>query len=236
MVLVLLQERVTTMADLPTGAVFVVFDTESVREITKISREAAKRVPEGRLLFALWRVKDAWTSNTPIESTFLTSLLGSPAKRTDQNWGFYGTGAVRLYEKNGKRPTSTLMWAAVRRSGEKAYTRVRNGEISPDAIEQSTIHVSHKVFTRDVANNLWHLRSKNGLNRTIERLQFLTTWSDEIVLICRAGRFTKRKHTAGTFNEDLIPVANKILYELPDFPFTTTSKFPKKNNTNPSLF
>jgi hypothetical protein len=233
MVLVLLQGRVTTMADFPTGAVFVVFGDESVRDIVKISREAAKRVPEGRLLFALWQVNDTWASNTPIESAFLTSLLGSPAERTDQNWDFYGTGAVRLYEKNGKRPTSTLMWAAVRRIGDKAYFRIRNNEISPDAMQQSTIPVSHKVFTRDVANNLWHLRSKNGMNRTIERLQFLTTWSDEIVFICRAGRFTKRKHTAVTFNEDLIPVANKILYEFPDFPFTTTSKSKKLDNNLP---
>lgn len=231
-----LQGPASKMADTRTGAVFADLTGKSTSEVERIAHTAGQRVPEGRIFFAIWAVKETWSSSAPTESTFLTALLGSSAERTDEVWDYYGSGAVRLYAKNGKRPTSTLMWTAVRRVGPKAYVRLRLGEITSEVKRQSTIPVSHKVFTRDVANNVWHLRTKNGMSRTIERLQFLTTWSDEMVLVYRSGRFTKRAHTSVSFDDDLIPVANKVLYELCGFPFAPSGKARKPGDRQIPLF
>lgn len=228
------QGRALAMAE--TGAVFVIIKDESVREIKKVVQVAAAKVPEGRLLFAIWRLGDDWSESIPVESTFLTTLLGPPKARTDNTWDFYGTGAVRLYTKGRNRPTSSLMWSAARRVGPKAYSRIRLGSVTPEVMTQSTIPVSHKVFTRDVANNVWHLAARNGTTRVIERLQFLTTWSDEVALVHQSDRFTTRKHKGVTFADDLVPVANKIPYELDGFPFPTSVKSGKFANEQIPLF
>jgi hypothetical protein len=219
-----------------TGAVFVILKDETADEISSVVLKAAKRVPEGRLLFAIWQVPDEWSANTPVESVFLTTMLGSPSERTDEEWEFYGTGAIRLYSQKKARPSTNVMWAAVRRVGVKAYLRIGSGDISDAVKKSSTIPVAHKVFTRDVANNVWHLRSQNGFARIVERFQFLTTWSDEVVLVYRAGRFTRRKHKALTFNDDLIPVAHKVPYELPEFPFAPTGKAKRISSGQIALF
>lgn len=224
------------MAEAKTGAVFLLLGDESADEVAASVLKAADRVPEGRLLFTIWQVTEDWTASTPVESVFLTTMLGSPSERTDETWEFYGTGTVRLYRQNEPRPSSTVMWAAVRRVGSKAYLRIRQGNISDAIMRSSTIPVAHKVFTRDVANNVWHLRAQNGLIRIVERFQFLTTWSDEVALLYRSGRFTKRKHTAVTFEDDLIPVAQKVPYELPGFPFPATGKSKGPGSQQISLF
>jgi len=219
-----------------TGAVFVILGDESADEISSVVLKAATRVPEGRLLITIWQVCEEWTASTPVESVFLTTMLGSPSERTDEEWEFYGTGAIRLYSQNQARPSSNVMWAAVRRTGGKAYLRMGLGDISDAVKKSSTIPVAHKVFTRDVANNVWHLRSQNGIARIVERLQFLTTWSDEVALVYRSGRFTSRKHKALTFNEDLIPVAHKVPYDFPGFPFAATGKAKRSRSEQIALF
>lgn len=224
------------MAEARTGAVFFLLGDESAEEIAASVLKAAHRVPEGRLLFTIWRVPDDWAACTPVESVFLTTMLGGPAERTDDSWEFYGTGTVRLYRQNEPRPSSTVMWAAVRRIGDKAYLRIRQGDVSKAVMRSSTIPVAHKVFTRDVANNVWHLRNQNGMLRIVERFQFLTTWSDEVALVYRSGRFTKRKHSAFTFEDDLIPVAQKVPYELSGFPFPSTGKVKGPSSQQISLF
>lgn len=232
----LLLELGNAVAKARTGAVFVILGDESADEIAATVLKAADRVPEGRLLFTMWRTPEDWTASTPVESVFLTTLLGDPSERTDETWEFYGTGAVRLYNQSETRPSSTVMWAAVRRVGSKAYLRIRQGDISDAVMKSSTIPVAHKVFTRDVANNVWHLRSQNGLTRIVERFQFLTTWSDETALVYRSGRYTKRKHKTLTFEDDLIPVAHKVPYELPGFPFPVSGKPKGPGSQQFSLF
>jgi len=218
------------------GAVFILVGDETADEIASTALSAASHVPEGRVLFTLWKPSAEWMANRPVESVFLTTLLGPPSTRTDETWDFYGTGAVRLYEPTGTRPAATVLWSAVRRVGSKAYQRIHQGDVSAPVMKSSTIPVAHKVFTRDAANNVWHLQSRNGLNRIVQRLQLLTTWADEVALVYNAGSFKKRKYSVVTFEDDLIPVAHKVPYELSGFPFPPSGKSKGRGAHQATLF
>lgn len=174
---------------------------------------AMEHVESGRCLFVLWEVSSDWGTSIPVESIAVQTILGQPEERTSNSWVFYGNGAVRLYEPNNPVSTSTWMWIGCRREGDKAYRRKQNEKLSKKILDSSLIPVSHKVFTRDVANNLWHLPAQNGLVRIIRRIQALTTWSDEVLLVCSNSHNEKLTHLSLDCNDDLIPVAEKISYE-----------------------
>mgnify|MGYP001603857958 CR=1 FL=1 len=196
------------------GVVLIAREFDEV-ELRRRIESAMDYVPSGRCLFILWEIKHQWEKSIPIESLAVNTILGSPTERTMSNWAFYGNGTVRLYESAKLSPSSTWMWVGARRSGEKAYVRQRSEKIDKQVVKLSTIPVSHPVFTRDVANNLWHLPSKNGLSRIISRLQSLTMWADEVLIVCEGGVISRRKHKTLDCDDDLVPVAEKISYDVP---------------------
>jgi len=207
-----------------TGAVFVVVGDEKATEVRSIVEHAALDVPCGRILFVLWTQSDSWSTGIPVESTAVASVLGDPSRREDSAWDFYGCGAARLYTKKGKRPKSSVLWVGFRRKGEKAYLRNKSAALKKTTIADSTIPVSDKVFTRDVANNVWHVNHRNGMDRVISRLQALTTWSDEIALVHKGRSRRRKKHVTLDLTDDLVPVANKVEYSIENFPFAQTGK------------
>jgi len=213
----------------PTGAVFVVIEDEKATAVRSIIKKASFDVPEGRLLFVVWTQLDSWSSSVPVESIAVDSILGNPAKREDSKWDFYGCGTARLYAKKDKRPSCSLMWVGFRRKGDKAYLRNRGNALPGTTVLDSTIPVSDKVFTRDVANNVWHMSNQGGVDRVISRLQALTTWADEVVLVHKGESKRRKKHATLDLTNDLVPVANKVEYSLEDFPFPETGK---RKNTN----
>ena len=164
------------------------------------------------------------------------SMLGRPSERAKNSWLFYGNGAVRLYKPSDSVPSSTWMWLGCRREGDKAYRRKQNEVLSQETLDTSAIPVSHKVFTRDVANNLWHLSASDGLARIIRRIQALTTWSDEIALVCFDGRTERWKHLPLDCNDDLVPVAEKIVYECEGLELSRPGKQKIKTAQQTSLF
>ena len=206
------------------GAVFVVIDEEKATEVRATVKAASLDVPDGRLLFVIWKQSDSWAPSVPVESISVSAILGNPTDREESKWDFYGCGTARLYAKHGQRPSSTAMWVGFRRKGEKAYLRNKGEKLPKNTVLASTIPVSDKVFTRDVANNVWHMSDQGGLDRVISRLQSLTTWSDEIALVYKDGEKYRQKHTTMVLTDALVPVANKVEYSLDGFPFPQSGK------------
>jgi hypothetical protein len=206
------------------GSVFVVIDEEKATQVRATVKAASLDVPDGRILFVIWKQSDTWAPSVPVESVSVSTILGDPTDREESKWDFYGCGTARLYAKSGQRPTSTAMWVGFRCKGEKAYQRNKGDKLPANTVLASTIPVSDKVFTRDVANNVWHMSDQGGLDRVISRLQSLTTWSDEIALVYRNGTQQRKKHTTMVLTDALVPVANKVEYSLDGFPFPKSGR------------
>jgi hypothetical protein len=206
------------------GAVFVVVSDENTSRLRATIKQASARVPEGRLLFVVWSQKDTWSPSAAVETLAVDEILGDAYNREGSSWDFYGCGAARLYPKNGVRPSETVLWVGFRLKGPKAYLRNRDKSVAKSVLDDSSIPVSNKVFTRDVANNVWHLSAKGGIDRVIGRLQSLTTWADEKVIVFKGGKVNHRKHQTMDLGQDLVPVAQKVQYDLSDFPFASIGK------------
>ena len=219
------------------GGAFLVVDEDDAAQIRKRVLSAMVEVPEGRCLFVLWKVEHLWGSSVPVESTVVQSVLGSPSDRNISGWLFYGTGAVRTYDSDNFELQSTWMWVGCRREGDKAYRRKNFETIDDVTMVSSSIPVSHKVFTRDVANNLWHLREQDCLPRIIRRIQSLTSWSDEVIFVHFNDRMEKWDHAALNCDDDLIPVAEKIKYECEGIELSVPGKQKiKKTGSQSTLF
>jgi len=195
------------------GAVFSVIADESPQAIGDLLRKAQKLVVPGRCLFVLWESRSEWIPSTPVEAISVEVVLKKPPDRDASDWLFYGNGAARMYEDLLTAPAKIWMWVGFRLVGPKAYKRMTDSGVSQSDIEKSVIPISDKVFTRDVANNLWHLRNCDGPNRVISRLQSLTTWSDEVSCVISADHMEYWNHKELDCSDDLIPVAEKVFYE-----------------------
>lgn len=179
---------------------------ELKNEILKLSEE----VTEGRYLIYVFEIVNDWKSRISIESLVIESTLGSLNDR-EGNWEYYGNGVVRCYKGSDKKLASTFQWVIVRRRGPKPYKK--RYELSDSFLEENEIPVADKVFTRDVANNVWHLLEKNLTSRLIERFSNLLIWHDENFLVRvdgKAVRLPKRQKL--DLASDLIGVAHKAEY------------------------
>lgn len=218
------------------GAVFVVISDESASQVGTAVKQALTHVPEGRILFVVWSQGVAWSSSVSVESAAVDAILGDPSNREVSDWDFYGCGTARLYHKKILRPSETVMWVGFRHKGPKAYLRNKDKSLDKNILNDSSIPVSSKVFTRDVANNVWHLSAKRGIDRVINRLQSLTSWADETAIVFKGGKKTSRKHQTMNLEQDLVPVAQKVEYELSGFQFAYADKSANKQSSQLPLF
>jgi len=218
------------------GAVFLVIKDESPHSITDLVKGAQKLVAPGRCLFVLWESQTEWISSTPVESISVEVVLQKPPHRDASDWLFYGNGAARIYGSLLDSPTEIWMWTGFRLKGPKAYKRLSGSDVSRRTLQMSAIPVSDKVFTRDVANNVWHLRNRDGAERIIKRLQSLTTWSDEVSCVMRADSVEWWDHQKLDCSDDLIPVAEKIRYECAGLSLAQPTNLKKKYLQEEKLF
>lgn len=85
--------------------------------------------------------------------------------------------------------------------------------MSPATLKRNTIPVADKVFTRDVANNVWHLLNDDFKERVITRFSTLLTWQDEDFLIVEPSKTIEvKERKALVLKEDLVGVPNKVPY------------------------
>lgn len=189
------------------------FDTrENVEDVVA---KAVAQLPAGRTLIAMWCVDSNWVPQVPVEAWVTRSVLGNPSERTESTLEFFGNGTIRTYRTKNSVPDSSWNWLCFRRPGEKSYRRRLSA--SPDVVDDSTLGTLLPVFTRDAANNVWHVSQKDCKKTIRERFQVLFTWSDESTIEVRPERTIRFRRPQVLFSEGLIGTASKIGYtwEIP---------------------
>lgn len=184
--------------------------TQSESAIKDQINKAKELVTEGRYLITVFEAPNDWESHLPIESFVIAETLGGIHNRS-VDWEFFGNGVIRTYTSKALRLSKAYQWTIVRRAGDKPYAR--RGSLTSTTLKRNTIPVSDKVFTRDVANNVWHLLNDNFKERVITRFSTLLTWQDEDFLIVESSKVIEVKdRKALVLKEDLVGVPNKVPY------------------------
>lgn len=203
------------------GLALTVLDMEPAAEdmATAVSflRECA---PPGRYAAAVWPVVYEWRPTVDVEGTIVLGLLGDAATRTEdrqtESWLFHSNLFVRGYEHAGAAPCETWQVVLLRRNGDAPYARLRPASHQPvdeDLVTSSQIDVANPAFTRDVANNVWHLRAGQVPTAVTARLGRLLCWADEdVVVLHPGGRRTTVSAASLSIEAPYIPVATKQPY------------------------
>jgi hypothetical protein len=184
--------------------------TATEHAVSRLFKKGKKLVSEGRYLITVYESPSDWNGHVPIAALLIKETLGGIQNRSC-DWEFFGNGAVRTYTSKTLKLTKTYQWTIVRRSGAKPYSRRKS--LTSAALKLNAIPVSDTVFTRDVANNVWHLLGDNFKERVISRFSSLLTWQDEEFVVIDGGKTTSiRGRTALTLKEDLVGVPKKAPY------------------------
>jgi hypothetical protein len=182
-------------------------DSDSIVEQVKVS---ASHVTDGRYLISVFDAPSTWDSRVPLEAIVISGTLGNIENR-NSGWEYFGNGAIRCYKGKSLKLTKTLQWNILKKAGDKPYKRRK--EFSTAKTKLNTVPVKDPVFTRDVANNVWHLNEINIINRLVARFSSLLTWHDEDFLVVSGNKMSEIKdRNKLTLNEDLIGVPTKIPY------------------------
>jgi hypothetical protein len=182
-------------------------DSDSIVQQVKTS---SSHVTAGRYLISVFDAPTNWDSRVPLEALVVSSTLGNIENR-NSDWEYFGNGAIRCYKGKSLKLSKTLQWNIIKKIGDKPYKR-RN-EFSTAKTKQNTVPVKDPVFTRDVANNVWHLNEENLIERIVARFSSLLTWHDEDFYFISEGKVSQiidRKRLI--LNEDLVGVPTKVPY------------------------
>jgi len=182
-------------------------DVEAIIRQVQISKTY---VSGGRYLISVFDTPTNWESRAPIEALVVSGTLGNIESR-NLEWEYFGNGAIRCYKGKTLKLSRTLHWNILKKIGDKPYKR-RN-EFSISRIKQNTVPVKDPVFTRDVANNVWHLNEENLIDRLISRFSSLLTWQDEDFIFVSGSEISKidgRKKLS--LKSDLVGVPSKVPY------------------------
>jgi len=178
--------------------------------IIKQVETSSSQVTSGRYLISIFNAPSNWESRIPIEALVVSGTLGNIENR-NPNWEYFGNGAIRCYKGKSLKLSKTLQWNIIKKLGDKPYKR--RGEFSIAKTKQNTVPVKDPVFTRDVANNVWHLNEENLTERLIARFSSLLTWQDEDFLVVSGSKISKiddRKKLI--LKSDLVGVPSKVPY------------------------
>lgn len=197
------------------GLVVVNFDIgEPATVVKERLTSAVPLVPAGRCLVVLYVSNSHWSESIPYESIVVRNTVGAPEHRSSAQFEFFANGVTRAYkfEKGTPKFVRTFHWQIVRRLGDRAYTRRLS--LNRATLQDNELPVLHKVFTRDVANNVWHLRDSMAHRGTINRLSRLLAWSDERVAVSSASGLIFRKVNDLNLDNDLVGVADRTPYDI----------------------
>ena len=180
---------------------------DAIIDQVKIS---SSHVTAGRYLISVFNVPLNWDSRVPVEALVVSGTLGTIENR-NPNWEYFGNGAIRCYKGKSLKLSRTLQWSIIKKLGDKPYKR--RDEFSIAKTKQNTVPVKDPVFTRDVANNVWHLNEDNLRDRLIARFSSLLTWNDEDFYIVSEGKVSQvTDRNKLTLKEDLVGVPTKVPY------------------------
>lgn len=177
--------------------------------------KAAELTPEGRTLAVIYHLPAAWKVSLPVEEIVISCLLGAPQTRTDSDdWGFFANLSVRIC-----RPSSLervvireLGVVLMKRCGEKPY--IRRHSATDELLARASLPTLHPVFTRDVANNVWHLPFNRYQARLRGRLGSLLAWPDEDLLLVGESGVRRVQNSIANLDGDLVGVPTKITYSF----------------------
>ena len=178
--------------------------------IIKQVETCSSQVTAGRYLISIFNAPSNWESRIPIEALVVSGTLGNIENR-NSNWEYFGNGAIRCYKGKSLKLSKTLQWNIIKKLGDKPYKR--RSEFSIAKTKKNTVPVKDPVFTRDVANNVWHLNEENLTERLIARFSSLLTWQDEDFLVVSGSKISKiddRKKLI--LKSDLVGVPSKVPY------------------------
>lgn len=175
--------------------------------------EAMQKTPPGRVLAVVFDLPLHWGSSYPWESEISKVILGNPSERTtDPEWQILATIAARCCSirprtRSIKREMGIALFV---KCGDRAYSR--RLAVSPSVLKSSRLDSLHPVFTRDVANNVWHLASANAFSEIRKRLIGLLTWSDEETLVFRGNKISREVHRPLDLTNAAIGIPTKVDY------------------------
>ena len=189
-------------------------DANFTGDLDALLDRALIATPSGRVLAVNAPMNSLWEDSVPIEGRIITKVLGIPRNRADNNeWEFFGNVAVRACSLGGTGRTVLHESSIVllRRAGAKIYERRKTATES--VLSVATLPTLHPVFTRDVANNVWHLPVK-GFNAGIRRrLGALLAWPDEAILVITDRAQRKYPVLPLDLTQDLVGIPQKRDYE-----------------------
>lgn len=187
---------------------------ELARDAGRRVAESLHHVPQGRCLVAVYETTRDWSATEPYESVICRSALGPPEERQQAEFEFFANGVSRSYRRNRDQLTlsGNLHWIVFRRLGDRAYRRRES--LRPTELRRNELPVGHKVFTRDVANNVWHLNAQTARSTTMNRLCCLLAWRDERALIVKKSGKRSRAIIAMDLDSDLVGVAQRTPYDV----------------------
>lgn len=165
---------------------------------------------DGRYLISVFDAPLNWNSRIPIEALVVSGTLGNIENR-NLEWEYFGNGIIRCYKGKSLKLSKTLQWSIIKKHGDKPYKR--RGEFSIAKTKLNMVPVNDPVFTRDVANNVWHLNEENLIDRLIARFSSLLTWHDEEFIVVSDNQIYKvdnRKKLE--LKSDLVGVPSKVPY------------------------
>jgi hypothetical protein len=180
---------------------------DAIIDQVKIS---SSHVTAGRYLISVFNVPLNWDSRVPVEALVVSGTLGTIENR-NPNWEYFGNGAIRCYKGKSLKLSRTLQWSIIKKLGDKPYKR--RDEFSIAKTKQNTVPVKDPVFTRDVANNVWHLNEENLTERLIARFSSLLTWNDEEFIVVSGSKVSQIVDRQKlVLKSDLVGVPSKIPY------------------------
>lgn len=195
----------------PVGLVVVRIPEGAERAWVESSvKTAAVTASPGRCIVGLWEVSHEWRPTVSVEAWITQAILGAPTERPerDDEFSFFGNLVVRCYGRDRLEPERTIGLVIFRKRGEPAYRRAKeNGSL----VKADRLDTGAFSFTRDVANNTWHIRDTHAGSEIIARLARLLCWSDERVIEI-AQRVSDRSKVRDRESADLIGVAVKVPY------------------------
>jgi len=179
-------------------------------EIIRQVEISSSYVTGGRYLISVFDTPTNWESRVPIEAFVVLGTLGNIENR-NLEWEYFGNGAIRCYKGKSLKLSRTLQWNIIKKMGDKPYKR--RSEFSIARAKQNTVPVKDPVFTRDVANNIWHMNEENLIDRLVARFSALLTWQDEDFVLVSGSKISKigdRKKLV--LKSDIVGVPSKVPY------------------------
>lgn len=170
--------------------------------------DSFNQVEEGRYILVTYDVPFVWKESIcwegVLNEVFRTSFY------VDDLWEFFGSGTIRYFEKTSSRLLETSNWVLYRKPGDKPYKRAKT--IKKEILKISKLDSLHKVFTRDVANNVWHFWIDDKSSSEFDRFAGLLMWPDEEGQIITETETISLKSRMLNLETNVVGVPTKIQY------------------------